>query len=88
MFRQDAPENFCMLFRFSDDGVRWFWMKNCEFPIVVVFCSSDWRVTAAHRMKVEHTADDCSLKRYSSVTPVRYAIEFRDFIPPGEPLRH
>ena len=79
MFREDVPNNFCMLFKFDDDAVRSFWMKNCEFPIVVVFCDKDWKIVAVHRMEVEETSNDEDLQRYSSVVPARYAIEFKDF---------
>ena len=78
MFRQDVPDNFCMLFKFDDDEVRSFWMKNCEFPIIVVFCDKNWKILAVHRMKVEETVNDEELQRYSSVEPARYAIEFKD----------
>lgn len=78
MFRQDIPNNFCMLFKFDDDAVRSFWMKNCKFPIVVVFCNKNWKIVAIHQMKVETTADESELKRYSSGVPARYAIEFKD----------
>jgi len=78
MFRQDIPDDFCMLFKFDDDAVRSFWMKNCEVPIVVVFCDRSWKILAVHRMEVKETADDSELKRYSSISPARYAIEFRD----------
>lgn len=78
MFRQDVPDNFCMLFKFDDDNIRSFWMKNCEFPIVVVFCDKNWKIVSIHRMKVEETCNDEELTRYSSVVPARYAIEFKD----------
>ncbi len=66
MFRDDVPENYCMLFRFNDNEVRSFWMKNCEFPIIVVFLDKDWKIVAIHRMKVEDTVNDEELTRYSS----------------------
>ena len=64
--------------KFDDDNIRSFWMKNCEFPIVVVFCDKNWKIVSIHRMKVEETCNDEELTRYSSVIPARYAIEFKD----------
>lgn len=80
MFRQDIPDNFCMLFVFDDDDVRSFWMKDCLFPITVVFCDKDWKIVKVHNMKVEQAKKDEDFTRYSSEVPARYAIEFKSHL--------
>ena len=75
MNRDRIPLDACMLFKFDDDAVRSFWMKNCRFPIVVLFLDKDMKVVSWHRMKVE---DGPEYRSYSSHVPARYAIEFMD----------
>ena len=75
MLRDDVPDDFCMLFKFDDERPRSFWMKNCRFPIVVVFLDKDYNIVSWHRMKVE---EGPAFKSYLSGKPAMYAIEFKD----------
>lgn len=72
-----------MLFSFPDAQVRRFLMRDCTFPIDVIFLDPSGRITAMHHMPVEaprrddETAYqyDLRLTKYSSRFNAQYAIE-------------
>lgn len=73
MGRTSVAGNGGMLFVFPDEQVRTFWMRNCLVPLDVVFINDERRITAIHTMAVPKSGG--KLVKYSSIAPVRFAIE-------------
>jgi uncharacterized membrane protein (UPF0127 family) len=44
MFRASMPRDAGMVFVFEKPEIRGFWMKNCHFPLDMIFTSSDGTV--------------------------------------------
>ena len=63
-----------MLFLFPSVGVQSMWMPNMNFPLDIVWIDSNRNV-----VKIEENVSPCfenkNCKSYSSVYPVKYAIE-------------
>ena len=75
-------EDECMLFKFDDEKIRSFWMKNCVVPLTVLFLDHDRKVISIKHMDVEQRTIDerpemyeRRLQRYSSDAPAKYAVE-------------
>jgi hypothetical protein len=83
--RESIEPNGGMLFVFPIAEVRSFFMRDCVIPIDIVFLDSVGRITATYTMDPETRQADSEsdttyfhrLKRYSSLTPSRYAVELR-----------
>ena len=69
MKRNSMPANHGMIFVFSNEEVRYFWMKNTRFDLDILFLDSDGKVVSISRMKAY------DLNTTSSEFPARYAIE-------------
>lgn len=84
MFREKVPNDGGMIFVFSDNSLRAFWMKNTLVPLDLVFLDADSKVVAVHRMQPEipqqnHESEwayEERLKHYPSKQKARIAIEF------------
>jgi uncharacterized membrane protein (UPF0127 family) len=63
------PDNHGMIFVFSDEEVRAFWMKHTRFPLDIIFLDSAGGVVSIKQM------DAYDLHNTSSDKPARYAIE-------------
>jgi uncharacterized protein len=70
MFRDHLPENSGMLFIFSNDETRHFWMKNTLIPLDMVFIDSSLRVVTVHAR-----AKPRDEKVISSKEKARYVLE-------------
>lgn len=83
MGRASFPDGTGMLFLFPEPTIRSFWMGNCLIDIDVMFIDGRGRITAMHEMTVEppRRAGESEFEyqqrmpHYSSVYPVRFAIE-------------
>ncbi len=83
--RESIPEDGGMLFSFPDAQVRQFVMRDCLFPIDIVFLDANGVIVAMHHMPLDEPrregesdmAYERRLKRYSSRFNARYAIEIR-----------
>jgi hypothetical protein len=62
-----------MLFVFPSARVRRFWMKDCLIPLDIAFIDDNLRIVKMYTMQVDEDGKD--LKRYSSIVPVRLALE-------------
>lgn len=73
MFREPLAAGQGMLFVFSDEAPRSFWMKNVRFAIDIVYLDADW-----HIVRVVAQAPSClhtPCPGYPSRRPARYALE-------------
>ena len=72
-----------MIFVFAESDVHEFWMGNCLTDMDILFVDDRGTITAVHHMKVEppqrpgesDLGYDLRMPRYSSIVPVRFAIE-------------
>lgn len=76
--RDDLPEGRAMLFAYPDEAVRNFVMRDCRFPVAVIFLDGKGRVVKTHAMPVEKpgTAEN-DLIRYSSESSMQFALEVK-----------
>jgi uncharacterized membrane protein (UPF0127 family) len=70
MFRKEMPKDHGMLFVFSDDEPRTFWMKNTLLPLDILFVKADGIVT-----KVSENTVPMTETPIPSGEPVRYVLE-------------
>ena len=73
MNRESMPQNQGMLFIFSSDSPRSFWMKNTLIHLDMIFINSDLEIVKIHGNVPPCTADPCPT--YSSGAPSRYVVE-------------
>jgi uncharacterized membrane protein (UPF0127 family) len=69
MKRDSMPADHGMIFVFSQDEPRSFWMKNTRIPLDIVYVKSDGTVVSMHQMK------PYDLRPTPSDAPAKYAIE-------------
>lgn len=76
--RKDLADGQAMLFAYPDEAVRQFVMRDCHFPIAVIFLDGKGRVVKTHAMSVEKpgVAED-GLTRYSSESSAQFALEVK-----------
>ncbi|MCH2133606.1 MAG: DUF192 domain-containing protein [Phycisphaerales bacterium] len=84
MGREMIPPGTGMIFLFEDNRVHQFWMGHCLTDMDLVFVDGLGRITAVHEMVAEAPQEPGEsefayhqrLAQYSSVFPVRVALEF------------
>ena len=59
MFRESMPEGNGMVFVFTDEEIRPFWMKNCHFPLDMIFTKKDGTVVDVLEAVPPCAADPC-----------------------------
>ena len=69
MKRDSMPQDHGMIFVFSDDVVRGFWMKNTRFALDILFVDSAGKIVSMRQMRPYDENNT------SSDYPARYAIE-------------
>jgi uncharacterized protein len=74
MFRRILPDNYGMLFVFSGEGYRNFWMKNTYLPLSIAYISKKGVINEIYHMKPL----DISIT-YPSKIPAKYALEVKQF---------
>ena len=67
--QDELPDDWGMLFVFSDDRVRYFWMHNTLIPLDIAYVSRQGRVVKTHTMPAS------TRQHFSSEQPARYALE-------------
>lgn len=73
MFVEEMPEDRGMLFVFSREGLRSFWMKNTRIPLDILYFDSDLKLVS-----VVENARPCASSRcpsYPSQGPAQYVLE-------------
>lgn len=72
MFRESMPRNQGMLFIFSGETMRAFWMKNTKIPLDIIYFDKDLKLVSVANAKPCRTA---SCKSYPSAGPAMYVLE-------------
>ena len=67
--QDELPDDWGMLFVFSDDRVRYFWMRNTLIPLDIAYINRQGQVVKTHTMPA------LTLQSFSSEQPARYALE-------------
>ena len=73
MFRDSLDPDRGMLFVFPQTDFHAFWMKNCRFPIDIVWLSADKRIVHIERAVPPCTEDPCP--NYGPMRKAKYVIE-------------
>ena len=81
--RESLPADEGMIFSFPDSRLRSFVMRDCVFPIDIIFLDSAGRIVAMHHMHVEEPKKEdesqyqyeMRLAKYSSRYNAQYVIE-------------
>ena len=71
--RKELPKDYGMLFVFPSDGTYYFWMKDMNFPIDIIFLGSDYKI-----IDILYSAPPCGNGECPKVTPqekFKYALE-------------
>lgn len=76
--RLNIADDFAMLFAYPEPRQMSFVMRDCHFPIAVLFLDAQGRVVKTHAMPVEKpgTAED-DLIRYPSEASAQFALEVK-----------
>lgn len=78
MGRRSLAENAGMLFVFTDDAVRTFWMKDTLIALDVIFTDAIGRVVSVKTMTpCVASRPEAACPTYESGAPARYALEVR-----------
>jgi uncharacterized protein len=91
MYRESLAERHGMLFFFPKNGDYGFWMKNCNFPIDIVWISIDHRVVFVAEHVPPCKADPCPT--YDPKADALYVLEINagraksEGLVPGAPVR-
>jgi len=85
MFRDSLPANRGMLFVFPEPSFHDFWMKNCRFPIDIIWLSAEKRIVHIERAVPPCKEDPCPT--YGSLRKAQYVIEVVAELSSREKLR-
>lgn len=73
MFRPSLPEDRGMLFLFGEPDFHGIWMKNCKFPIDILWLDETKRVVFLEESVPPCTADPCRV--YTPLRKAAYVVE-------------
>jgi hypothetical protein len=73
MYREKLDENAGMLFIFSDESKRTFWMKNTYIPLDLIYISKDKKIMEIKENLEPCREDEC--QTYASENKVQYVLE-------------
>lgn len=73
MFRDSLPEDRAMLFVFDDVGFHTIWMKDCRFPIDIVWLDEAQRVVHVAEAVPPCRKDPCPV--YQPMQRAAYVVE-------------
>ena len=91
MFRPSLPADQGMLFVFGHSGFHSIWMKNCRFPIDIIWLDEKRRVVHVAENVPPCEADPCPsyapLRRASYVVEVNAGVVRQDQVAVGTEIR-
>lgn len=64
-----------MIFVYKESEYLSFWMKNTLIPLSIAFVDANGKIIDIQDMMVEKNKPDYELRRYTSNSPAKYAIE-------------
>ena len=73
MFRRQIKDDYGMLFIFSEEDTRSFWMKNTLIPLDIIYLNSSRQIVDMYCSVPPCCADPCP--SYISKFPARYVLE-------------
>lgn len=73
MFRHSIPQDYGMLFIFEKEDYQSFWMKNCFFPLDIIFFNSSFMIVDIKEEFEPCGADPCPT--YTSKEKAIYVLE-------------
>jgi uncharacterized membrane protein (UPF0127 family) len=73
MFRPSLPEDRGLLFVFERTEFHGIWMKNCRFPIDILWLDDDKKVVHLHEGAPPCAKEPCPV--YSPLRKARYVVE-------------
>jgi uncharacterized membrane protein (UPF0127 family) len=73
MFVEDLPADHGMLFIFSGEARRSFWMKNTRIPLDILYFDRDLKLVSVSENARPCVADPCPT--YPSTGPAQYVLE-------------
>jgi uncharacterized membrane protein (UPF0127 family) len=73
MFRPSLPEDRGMLFLFEDVDFHGIWMKNCKFPIDILWLDADKKVVHVQEKAPPCLKEPCPV--YSPLRRASYVVE-------------
>lgn len=75
MFRENLKPEEGMLFIFSDEAPRFFWMKNTLIDLSIGYFDKNAILIDIQEMKTGKGVPDSALPTYASARPAMYALE-------------
>lgn len=75
MFRASLPEDRGMLFLFESPDFHGIWMKNCKFPIDILWLDADRKVVHVQEGALPCTKEPCAV--FSPLRRAIYVVELR-----------
>jgi len=72
MLRESMPDSHGMLFIFTEEKARTFWMKNTLIPLDIIFLDKDFTVVKIQNA-VPCKEDPCA--KYPSIKPAKFVLE-------------
>lgn len=90
MFRESMPQKSGMVFLFEGLEIRSFWMKNCHFPLDMIYTLSDGMVVDVLSSVPPCPADPCPSypprEKADTVVEVNAGVAGRNGVVPGARL--
>ncbi len=75
MFRNKLADSEGMLFIFSNEETRFFWMKNTMIDLSIGYFDKNGTLVDVQEMKSGKGVPDTALPSYPSAKPAKYALE-------------
>jgi uncharacterized protein len=73
MFRDSMPDDHGMIFNFTDEQPRTFWMKNCRMPLDILYFDKNYKLVSVQQRVPACRSDPCPT--YPSEGPAKYVLE-------------
>lgn len=77
MNRTEIPENFGMLFIFTNEDYRSFWMKNTFVDLSIAYIGANKKILEIIDMKAVKSSLDLDIPSYPSKVKAKYALEVK-----------